>query len=237
MPLITHTAVCTFKALIARGVYELRFTKPAGFTFKPGQFILFNVPLVDHPHDMQTRAFSIASAPAEDDLLFVAKMIPGGRASRWIDEVLGEGVSVSFTGAFGNFVLDTVTDKHPLFVATGTGIAPFRSMMRGAMGERKRIDLIFGVKSEEDLFWTEWLSELTQRHPHVFVHVTLSAPSPSWTGRRGRVQTIIPGVVRNDFSRVSLYACGSPQMCTEVKALALGEWGMGRRDVHVEGYI
>src|SRR5258708_6340459 len=129
MTLTTYTSVCTAKTLLARGVYEFRLTKPMGFTFKPGQFILFNVPLIVNPADVQTRAFSIASTPEESELLFVAKIIPGGRASRWIEEVMTVGTEVTFTGPFGNFVLDSTSEKDYLFLATGTGNAPFRSMI------------------------------------------------------------------------------------------------------------
>ncbi len=238
MPLITHTSVCTSKRLLARGVYEFRFTKPAGFTFQPGQFILFNVPLADNPDDIQTRAFSIASAPAEAELLFISKMVPGGRASRWMEEVLEEGSKVTFTGPFGNFILRE-TDKEFLFVATGTGAAPFRPMLVDLLtkGSERRIDILLCVKSEEDLFWQADIESLTRSFPNVHSHITLSAPSSSWTGHKGRVQTVLPQIVKNDFSNKVLYVCGNPDMTKDVKRLALEEWGMEKKDVHVEGYI
>src|SRR5687768_9109491 len=102
MPVITYTVGCLRNDVIADGVYEFELEKPAGFSFKPGQFVLFDVALVEKPDDIQTRAFSIASAPSEDTLLFVAKMIPGGRASRWIEELLRRGSVVSMKGPFGN---------------------------------------------------------------------------------------------------------------------------------------
>ena len=268
MPLPTFTSTVTFKTLLARDVYEFRVRKPAGFSFVPGQFILFQVPLVENPADIQTRAFSVASAPFEDDLLFVAKILPGGRASRWIIESLTEGSEVAFQGPFGNFVIDRGSEKDYLFIGTGTGVAPFRGMLLSALvpeagdslsltrratrhplpqtpraarsageGGTRRVDLIFGVKSEADVFWSDWLESISKKHPNVFIHTVLSQPSDSWTGHRGRVQTLAPLIVRNDFTRTSLYACGSPAMCKDVKAMALGEWGIDKKDVHVEGYI
>jgi ferredoxin-NADP reductase len=44
-------------------------------------------------------------------------------------------------------------------------------------------------------------------------------------------------VAKNDFSGKSLYVCGNPDMTTDVKKLALTEWGMDKKDLHVEGYI
>ncbi len=280
MAIPVYTIVCTFKKLIARGVYELRFSRPAGFTFKPGQFVLFDVPLVNGPHPpapfptgrggdlFQTRALSIASTPEESDLLFVVKLLPGGRLSRWIEEVLKEGSKVSLKGPFGNFVL-TPSPPDPLsqgergsglfFIATGAGIAPFRPMvlqaltlhqsLRSGAGQApgpspvatgeggRRIDILFGVRSEEDLFWKDWLEDISRDHPNVFHHIALSQPSPSWTGHRGRVQAVAPQIVGSDFTQKTLYVCGNPDMTTDVKRLALGEWGMEKKDVHVEGYI
>ncbi|NOS67358.1 MAG: hypothetical protein HOO67_03255, partial [Candidatus Peribacteraceae bacterium] len=232
MALPVYTAVCTHKALIAREVYEMRFTKPAGFMFKAGQFILFDVPLLEKPDDIQTRALSIASTPDESELLFVVKLQEGGRMSRWIEESLQEGSSVTFKGPFGNFTLkpssgaaappspvstgEGTNSGSLLFIATGAGLAPFRPMVLEAAQKfpGRRIDILFGVRSEEDLFWIEWLEETSKKSGNVFSHIALSQGSPSWTGHRGRVQTVAPQVVQNDFTGKSRYVCGNPDMTT-----------------------
>lgn len=254
MPVAACFSVCTFKKPIARGVYELRFTKPAGFAFRPGQFILLDVPLADRPGDIQTRALSIASTPDEGDLLFVVKIVAGGRLGRWVTEVLREGTAVSLKGPFGNFVLDRpISPSHAhrlpvrpegnfLFIATGAGIAPFRPMAleAAAMYPDRRIDVVFGVWSEEDLFWASTATDDPRRMdfgPNAFVHVTLAAPQASWHGHRGFVQNVAPKIMKNDFAGVSLYACGNPAMTAEVKKLALSEWGIGKEDVHVDEYV
>jgi ferredoxin-NADP reductase len=239
VPLITHTTACTEKTLVARGVYQLRFSKPDGFTFQPGQFVLFDVPLVDAPEDVQPRALSVASLASEEDLLFIIKLLPGGRMSRWIDEVVTVGTPATFKGPFGNFQLHPDADKDYFFISTGAGLAPFRPMVLDALtrGDTKRMDIVFGVRSEEDLFWVSWFEELSHAHPNVFHHLVLSQPSAAWTGHKGRVQSVVPLVAKNDFSGKSLYVCGNPDMTTDVKKLALTEWGMDKKDLHVEGYI
>jgi len=310
VPLITYTSVCTSKNLIAREVYELTFTRPAEFTFKPGQFILFDVPLPPPPapshssslplgagrggaENVQTRALSIASLPSEDNLLFIVKLLPGGRLSRWVEETLTEGSTAAFKGPFGNFVLNKTPTPAPvvrlrcgagpqpppppfdrlregeggagsfLFIATGAGIAPFRPMVIEAAQKfpERRIDVLFGVRSEEDLFWTPHQNSLrsfgagqapvlhppdfpstitldfARGLPNVFVHIALSQPLLSWTGHRGRVQTVAPQIVGNTFTGKALYVCGNPDMTTDVKRLALEEWNVDKQDLHVEGYI
>lgn len=238
MPIPIHVITCKSKKLIANEVYDITFTKPAGFTFKPGQFALIHVPLVDKRDDVQTRALSIASAPFEEDLLFNIKLVKGGRISRWIEEVLNVGDDMNMQGPFGNFILDRETEKDYLFIATSTGCAPFRSQILTALeqGDTRRIDLVFGVRAEEDMFWKEAFEDLAKRYENLFVHFALSQPTEEWKGHRGRVQTLVPQIVK-DFSMKNVYVCGSPDMTKEVKQLCLEEWGVEKKDLHVEGYI
>lgn len=230
--------VCTRNERIARNIHELKFEKPQGFTFAPGQFVLFDVPLIEDPADVQTRALSISSAPDENALVFVMKLKSNGRISRWITEVLHKGTETTMKGPFGFFALDQRSLKDFLFVATSTGVGPFRSQIKWVLsqGDQRPMDLVFGVRSEEDLFWQEEFQHLSQQHQNFSLHLALSQPSDSWRGHRGRVQTLVPQIVR-DFSTKVLYACGSPEMTKEVKELAVREWGIAREDIHVEGYI
>jgi ferredoxin-NADP reductase len=156
----SFTIICRQKALIAPFVYELRCEKPLEFSFKPGQFVLFDVPLLDNAKDIQPRAYSIASAPFDPDLLFVIKLVQNGRASRWIEKALDAGTPVNVQGSFGAFTLDAAPGKPYIFIATGTGIAPLRSQILWALKEMKdtrQMHLLFGVLKPEDLFWAdEW---------------------------------------------------------------------------------
>ncbi|MEK7563035.1 MAG: FAD-dependent oxidoreductase [Patescibacteria group bacterium] len=238
MPVPSFTTTCLGNRVIARDIYEFALKKPEGFSFKAGQFVLFDVPLLDNSADIQTRAFSIASAPHEPDLLFVAKMKEGGRASRWIAESLKEGSSVRLQGPFGVFTLHPENAQDYLFVATSTGVAPFRSHIADALhqGEVRHMDLVYCVRSEEDLFWHKELSEIAANHPQLSIHTTLSAGSEGWKGHRGRVQTVTKEAVADAALR-QVYICGSPAMTTEMKKMCLEEWKIDRKDLHVEGYI
>jgi Na+-transporting NADH:ubiquinone oxidoreductase subunit F len=238
MPVPSYHVSCVRNDNIASGIYEFAFEKPEGFSFKAGKFILFDIGLIDNPADIQTRAMSIASGPSEKELIFVAKMKEGGRISRWIEEVLRPGVDVRMQGPFGNFLLDAQTDKEYLFIATSTGIAPFRSQILEALerGDKRRMDVVFGVRAEEDMFWKEEFETIAQRHENLFVHFALSQPTDAWKGHKGRVQTLVP-LIAKDFSRKSVYVCGSPDMTKELKQICLEQWGMEKKDLHVEGYI
>lgn len=238
MPIPRHTITCTSKELIAKDTYQLRFTRPEGWTFKEGQFVLLDVPLESDPADIQTRAYSIASHANERDILLCVKLKTGGRSSTWVERVLAEGTHVTMQGPFGNFILPSVSHKPYLFLATGAGVAPFRGMIGELLSrdEPHAIDLVFGVRDESELFWTEEFTERSRLHERFSFHPTLTRGSDAWTGHRGRVQTHAAFAARDIAQRI-VYACGNPDMTKEVKPLALEQWGVPKQDLHIEGFI
>ncbi len=238
MPVPSYQLRCTYNERIASGIYEFHFEKPENFSFKAGQFVLFDVAHIDNSADIQTRALSIASAPHEQELIFVNKQKEGGRASTWIEKVLKPGTEVRTQGPFGNFRMDAESDKDVLFIATSTGVAPFRSQILDMMhaNSTKKIDLVFGVRSEEDMFWKKEFEEMAQKYPNLFVHFPLSNPTGDWKGHKGRVQTLVPLIVP-DITNRQIYICGSPDMTKELKQLCLETWHVEKKDLHVEGYI
>lgn len=229
-------AACLSRSTIARDIVELRLQKPDDFSFTPGQFVLFDVPLEHDPADIQPRAFSVASAPHEQDLLFVFKLKQGGRASGWVER-LSPGDNVSFKGPFGLFTLKE-KEGSVAMLCTSTGVAPFRSMLEECAhaGSTQNIDLVFCVRDTDDLFWVEQLQALKERLPGFTLHVTLSRPSPGWTGLQGRLQTAVPAAVGSLAGR-GVYVCGNPDMTADLKKLCLETWGVPKELLHVEGYI
>jgi ferredoxin-NADP reductase len=237
MSLPSYSARCTAHRKIAEEIFEFTLEKPRGFTFQAGQFILFEVPLVGQPTDIQPRAFSIASAPEEEVLLFVAKIKQGGRAGRWISEELSVGSTVRFAGPCGNFLLDEQTTKGYLFLCTCSGIAPFRSHISHALasGDRRPMDVLFGVRDEAHLFWQEEFRAWERAYSNFHLHVTLSQPSPAWSGLTGRVQAVLPRVI-TDIPERSIYLCGHLEMIEEAKDLCM-QLGAEKQNLHTEGYF
>jgi len=250
MPTPTYSARCTGHRKIAQDVFEFTLAKPEGFSFQAGQFVMFQVPLVDKPSDVQGRAFSVASAPSEPELLFVAKIKQGGRAGRWISEMLKEGDEVKLQGPLGKFTLapypNAVSgaglapegEKKLLFLATCSGIAPLRSQLVEALhqGDTRAMDLLFCVRNEEDLFWTKELAAIAQEHPNVHVHVSLSQPSAEWKGLTGHVQDVASTVI-SDLPERSIYVCGGPEMVKAVRIKAEQEWKIPKERIHSEDYV
>jgi CDP-4-dehydro-6-deoxyglucose reductase, E3 len=238
MPIPRHDIVCTEKELIAKDTYQLRFTRPENWTFKAGQFVLLDVPLLENPADIQTRAYSIGSEPGEQDILLAVKLKAGGRSSTWIERAVEVGTHATMQGPFGNFVLPAASHKPYLFLATGAGVAPFRAQIRELLrrDEQHAIDLVFGVRTEEELFWTEDFRELAKANPRFSLHVTLTRADDAGTGHKGRVQTLAP-LIAPDVAERIVFACGNPDMTKEVKPLALEQWGVSKQDLHIEGFI
>lgn len=234
----TFTTVCFQKKLIAPLMYELRLEKPAEFVFKPGQFVLFDVPLPDDLDDVQPRAYSIASAPFERDLLFIIKLVRNGRASRWIENTIDVGTAIRMQGPFGAFMLDMETPKPYLFVATGTGVAPFRSQILWSLEERRDarpLHLLFGVLTPEDLFWEDAWTRLEQEHPNFHAHVSFLSGDRDRHGESGSIQDRLPRILRT-IPSPSISICGAPATVRETKEQCLA-LGVPRTDIHCESYV
>lgn len=229
---------CLHKELIAPSVYEIRFEKPAGFLFKAGQFALFDVPLVENINDIQPRAYSIASTPSEQDLLFIIKLVVNGRASRWIEKTLVVGMTIRMQGPFGAFTLDTASDKPYLLTAAGTGIAPLRSQILWALKEQKDtrpMHLLFGTLKHEDLFWTDEWQKLEKDYPNFHAHISCLSGEADWHGESGSLQERLPRILQSVASP-HIYICGAPITVKELKEQCL-TLGIPKLDIHFESYM
>ncbi len=233
----TYTVTCAQNKQVARDIHELKFTKPSGFDFKPGQFILFQVPDINNTSDLQPRAYSIASTPDENELLFIVRIVEGGRAGKWFKEMLRKDTQVEMQGPMGNFMLNTQNPKPFIFVGTGVGLSPFYSHVRWLLnkGEDRPIDLIWCTYNDETCFWVDELRAFENKHSNFTFHLSHTEPLPNWTGLTGRVQKLIPLIP--DFNNKQIYICGNPAMTTDVKRLCVDEWSFSKEDVHIEGYI
>ncbi|MBT4586153.1 hypothetical protein HOC67_04645 [Candidatus Peregrinibacteria bacterium] len=234
----TYNLVCTQNERIAEGIYDFRFIKPEGLKFEAGQFVLFDFPLIEDETDIQTRAFSIASSPLEEELIFVAKLIDGGRGSRWIEQKLKAGDTVRTQGPFGRFLLDPDQSKDCLFICTSSGIAPFRSQIITALknGDNRKMDLIFGARSQNDLFWQSELDQLQSEYSNLNIHYVLSKPDEGWDGLCGYVQDQVSEIL-GDISNYLVFACGNPDMTKEIKVCCKEHWDVAKENMHIEGYI
>lgn len=193
---------------------RLRLTGPDAITFKPGQYIQFQVPEYEQCPESVYRAYSIASAAYEPNgITLVITRAPGGLATTYIHEVLKEGDEVTFNGPYGDFHLRD-SDREILLVATGSGLAPIMSILRqiAKEGITRKTTLIFGARQEKNLFYLKEIQALKERIPGLEVFFTLSSPEEDrWEGERGRVTDVLEKIVRNGANKEA-YLCGNPAM-------------------------
>ncbi|MET0514124.1 MAG: FAD-binding oxidoreductase [Nitrospiraceae bacterium] len=195
---------------------ELRLMKPqTTIQFKAGQFISFEMAKPGFPL-VTTRPYSIASPPSlSDHILLVLNLVVGGSGSTYLFNLRERDVT-QFKGPAGSFY---VRDDHRdlLLVATGTGIAPFRSMVLSELEKpiSRQVKLVWGLRSQRDLYYQEEFADLSRTHPRFTFVTALSRPDPGWTGVTGRVTTYLETHV-DEVKNVSVYLCGNGGMIKDV---------------------
>jgi len=201
------------------------------FYFVPGQFISLT-----HTIDGReiTRPYSIASKPGGNRFDLCLNLVEDGVFSPWLF-ALRAGDELEMTAPLGYFVLRN-PQRDAIFVATGTGIAPMRSMLQAWLGQDdpRHLTLIFGVRYEHSLLYREEFEELAREHPNFRFLPTLSRPEPSWTGRSGHVQAHLKEAI-GERRDVDVYICGLKAMVDDVRAMLKG-MGFDRKQIIYEKY-
>ena len=234
----------TFDARLLRSVPLSEFTKHlelevngvTRFGFVPGQWLSVKATTPDG--EEMTRAYSIASPPSENGhFAFCLNRVQDGFMSNYLCS-LDAGAKVEFQGPFGDFILRPPL-RDTVFIATGTGIAPFRSMLHWllAEGDRHRgheFWLVFGTRREQDIYYREEFEHLAAEHANFHFLPTLSRSEAEWTGRRGYVQEHLPEIVgtRTDMHA---YVCGLDKMIKANREL-LKSLGWDRTSIRYEKY-
>jgi len=220
-PVTRFTAKVTNVLQLTHDVRQIDFEllDPREIHFQAGQFISFEVPDA-RTGRMVTRPYSIASSPDSPHVIsLLLNLVPGGPGSTYLFG-LRQGDTTSFAGPAGNFYLRDDPARELLFVATGTGIAPLRSMVwanAGRSAPRGAI-LLWGLRSQRDLYYREELADLEKRHPNFSCTITLSRPEAGWPGVTGRVTDLVRQQV-SDVKRLAVYLCGNSGMIKEVTGL------------------
>jgi CDP-4-dehydro-6-deoxyglucose reductase len=224
-------------------VRELLFERVDGqpMSFEAGQWVNAWLPVGTGPDELK-RAYSIASAPDESARFEIAVThVQNGPGSTWL-HALGEAAIVRFSGPHGFFTRPATGGPPSLFIATGTGVTPFRSMMRAALasGSTAPMWLLLGVRSGEDLLYGQDVRALAQAHPFVRFEPTLSRADDAWRGRRGYVQgharELWQELVATTVERPHAYVCGLERMVGSVRELLRKDMGALREQVHTERY-
>ncbi len=222
---------------LAPEVHHFEFEVPGveSLQFTPGQF----VSVIDRVNGKEiTRAYSIASPRDGNRFELCLNRVDDGIVSPYLFS-LKIGDEIEIGEPLGFFTL-----RHPghraVFVATGTGIAPFRSMLLDHLPRtRPEITLLFGVRYEHGLLYRDELEQLAKHYESFRFMPTITRPTESWKGRTGRVQAHLDEALAlrtpEELSTVDVYICGLNEMVDAVRK-ELKQRGFDRRQIIYEKY-
>ena len=234
-PFETYETTIEVADIVTPRNIHLRFQLPPGKTmeFKAGQFVQIFVPQKDGKP--RRTSYSVASPPQITNCfeLCVTK-VEGGRSSTYL-HTLKKGDKVTVMGPLGRFTLPPTPSRDIVFIATGSGIAPFRSMIGNLFSQNfdKTIYLLFGNRYDDDIIykdeWDKWASE----KPNFKLFLTLSRPE-KWKGPKGyvgdKIEEFVPSPKDKDF-----YICGLSNMINAVVD-KLKSLGVPESQIHFEKY-
>lgn len=170
--------------------------------------------------DGKRRSFSLANAPHDDELLQLhVRNYHGGAFAEHVFTQMREKDILRFEGPLGTFFLRENSDKPIIFVASGTGFAPVKSILEHAFhvqnvrGHERQMVLYWGNRTRRDLYMPNLPGSWQQEHDNFTFIPVLSEPLPTdnWNGRTGPVhQAVLEDF--DDLSGYQVYACGTPAM-------------------------
>ena len=222
------------KKVLTHDVFELHLETQEPFAFEAGQFI--TIKICDSDPKPCFRAYSISSAPSGNTFELCIKEVPNGRGSCWLN-TLKAGDEIEFIGPNGKFNFTSDSSKRLLFIATGTGIAPLKSIVEEQLnkGNKQQIHLYFGVRHIKDVFYKEHFKELAKTYENFSFNLTLSQPEDeSWKGNEGRVTSLLESL-EIDPDNTSAYICGLKAMIESVHEILLKK-GLSEESIHHEKY-
>jgi NAD(P)H-flavin reductase len=233
----TYTAVATKIISVTPEVRRFLLALEGGspLSFKAGQFLMIDMNGSDGKP--LHRAYSIASAPDEKPLELVIEHVEGGRVTSFLFNDLKEGGKFPVRAPFGPFSIKEPVPARLLFVATGTGIAPIRSMIRSLYrsgeGAKHKVTLILGIRYEDQILYDDEWKALAAANDFTYIP-TISRPrSPqTWKGEVGYVQAKADKYIA-DTNGLAAYACGSRAMTTELGTVLTAK-GLAKDGLHFE---
>lgn len=213
MAVKNYAVKLTQKLQIGTDLWQVKLELPVGETmeFAAGQAVALRVP------GNLRRQYSIAStAGTVGEFELIIDTSPGGPGSQLaLDGAVGD--TWEFLGPVGNFKLRD-EQRDLMLIATGTGIAPFYSMLSTHLPALRRSGrkalLYWGLRTEADIYWLEKIQALALDYPEFQYHLCLSQPAADWSGRQGycTVNAVADLKSNADFDDADFYLCGGQDM-------------------------
>jgi acetate---CoA ligase (ADP-forming) len=210
-----HTATLTKKDTLASKYYYFEFESEEPLSYIPGQYVSVKVA------PTRINSYSIAHADGENKFYLLVDTTPGGPGSKFFENIK-PGDKMAYMGPFGVFTFKKDDGaKRLLFLGTGSGCSPIRSMLEAALKDPDTnvpIHFYFGLRHSDDVFWKEYFEKLSEEHPNFHFNLVLSKPDEAWHGQVGHVTDILKQELP-DASDCSAYLCGNPNMIDEASTI------------------
>ena len=176
--------------------------------FMAGQYLNFLL------SDGRERAFSIADAPHNDELIELhIRHVEGGEFTDYVFDRMQDKAILRIRGPLGTFVLREDSDRPLIFMAGGTGFAPIKGLIEHAIhiGDKRPMQLYWGVRSRRDLYQGELARQWAEEYDNISFIPVLSEPDADWSGRSGFVHEAVLAD-HPDMSGFDVYMAGPPVM-------------------------
>lgn len=214
---------------------ELHFelTAPNEIKFEAGQYVSVKVSEQGH-----RRSYSICNRP---DITHAFELLvdisPQGVGTKYLGSVQ-PGEHIDILAPLGHFTIaNDPTEEQLVFIATGSGITPFKSMILDLLQvkqDKRPLTLYWGMRHADQLFWMdEWL-ELQNAFPNFKLHPVVSQPVAEWTLCRGRVTDCLS--IHAFHEKAGFYLCGNQAMIEQVTKF-LQDKQVPAQNVHFEKFF
>lgn len=229
----------TGKREVADGTMAFHFEKPEGFVYKAGQFAdctLINP--VETDAEGNTRPFSFASAPYEDELMFATRM--RDTAFKRVLKTMETGTELSLDAPHGSFTLHDDMCFPAVFLTGGIGVTPVRSIVLQAMHDNlpHRILVFYSNRGPEDAAFLDELMECQDSNPNytfVGTMTEMEKSSREWDGETGFIDKAMLLKFISDMTLPIFYIDGPPAMVKAMRQL-LSETGVDKGNIRTEEF-
>lgn len=234
-----HTAPLIKHEEIAEGTMAFHFAKPSDFQFRAGQSV--DVTLIDPSEsdaEGNTRAFSLASAPFDDELMIATRM--RDTAFKRVMRTAATGLHVKIEGPSGSFVLHRKAEKPAVFLAGGIGITPFLSIIRQATHDKTghQMYLFYSNRRPEDAPFLDVLAQAAKQNPNFHLIASMAEMDNSkrrWTGETGFINKEMLAKYLPTLQGPIYYLAGPPAMVAAMRRM-LTEAGVDEDDIRTEEF-
>ncbi len=215
--------------------FFIELSEFSNFEFKPGQFIILDLPIHDKKNK-RLRSYSIASAPNGTNVIeLVIVLLEGGLGTTYLFNQVSIGSEINYRGPLGHFIMPETLPQDLFLICTGTGIAPFRSMIHYLHASNLftiNIHLIYGTRVESDILYYKEFQEMQAQYPQLNYVPVLSRQD--WAGAKGYVHEQYLQLAQ-DKPNAQFMLCGWRAMIDEARE-NLKSRGYSKEQVHFELY-